>query len=387
MTQSVNEVSSRKKRTLYCIHNVRLPTEKAHGVQISKMGEAFADEGMEVVLLVPRRTNPLKEDFFSYYHVRRNVTLRFVSCSDLLTPLSTLFPRLGFYLQALSFLSGLCRVSVPSDVVILTRNPEIAWWYGRKGYRVFFDAHAFPMQRAALWLHCLKRVVGVVANSRGTAEAFLQATQKPVLAVPNGVDLDQFKTVSEEVGEDVPSGPVVMYLGHLYGWKGVDTVVAAAQLARDQDLSFVLIGGTDADVARYRRLTEGMSNIFFLGHKTRSEIPSLMRRADVLLLPNIPSTQESVAYTSPIKMFEYMASGKPIVASDLPSLREVLNEQNAILVEAGNPKALLAGIKTARTSIGAECARRAYEDVKEYTWQKRARKILQFMQTYVWNYR
>jgi glycosyltransferase involved in cell wall biosynthesis len=102
-----------------------------------------------------------------------------------------------------------------------------------------------------------------------------------------------------------------------------------------------------------------------------------LREADVLILPN-PKSAISSEFTSPLKLFEYMASGRPIVASDLPAFREILrHDENALLVEAGNPQALVAGISRIKRdpTLGGRLARQAREDVRAFTWARRAERL------------
>ena len=82
-----------------------------------------------------------------------------------------------------------------------------------------------------------------------------------------------------------------------------------------------------------------------------------------------------------MKLFEYMASGNPIVASDLPSIREILNETNAVLVKPDDSKELVNGvIKVLRDDdLSGKISKQALENIKEYTWQKRADKIISFI--------
>jgi len=103
--------------------------------------------------------------------------------------------------------------------------------------------------------------------------------------------------------------------------------------------------------------------------------------ADALVLPNSAKAKISSHYTSPLKLFEYMASRRPIVASDLPSLREVLRDgENAVLVKPDNPRALAEGIERALSDaeLAARIGRQAREDVEQYTWEKRAVNITTF---------
>ena len=101
----------------------------------------------------------------------------------------------------------------------------------------------------------------------------------------------------------------------------------------------------------------------------------------MLLLPNVPISDESNYYTSPIKMFEYMASGVPIIASDLPSLREVLDESNAVLVEAGNPQKLEEAITSlvSDTARATHISRKAFADVQRYSWDNQVKALHDFI--------
>src|SRR3989344_3082477 len=123
-----------------------------------------------------------------------------------------------------------------------------------------------------------------------------------------------------------------------------------------------------------------MKNVLILGHKPHQEIPSYLKAADVLALPN--SAKDKIYLnTSPVKLFEYMASGCPIVASNLPSIAEVLNYQNSVLVNPDDAGDLARGIEKIlnEPNLGQQLSKRALEDVKNYTWEHRAKKILLFI--------
>ena len=81
-------------------------------------------------------------------------------------------------------------------------------------------------------------------------------------------------------------------------------------------------------------------------------------------------------------MFEYMAGKRPIIATDLPSVREVLNENNAILVKPDDPEGLARGIKEALDDkeLTKEIADQAFQDVEEYTWKRRVERIIEFIE-------
>lgn len=173
---------------------------------------------------------------------------------------------------------------------------------------------------------------------------------------------------------------VIAYSGHLYPWKGVDLVVEA--VATIENARGLIIGGHpgEQDLARLGRLADRLQcaqRMTFTGLLPPREARRRLRDADVVVLPN-PASTLSTRYTSPLKLFEYMASGRPIVASNLPSIREVLTDgDTAVLVEPGSVDALVDGIRRVRDdrALAMRIARRAVEEVGRYTWDQRARRL------------
>ena len=103
----------------------------------------------------------------------------------------------------------------------------------------------------------------------------------------------------------------------------------------------------------------------------------MLRRASVLALPN-PASAISTRFTSPLKLFEYLAAGRAIVASDLPSIREILhNEADALLVPPGDASALAGAIRRLLDdpALAARLARAAFEAAPQYSWDRRAEKL------------
>jgi glycosyltransferase involved in cell wall biosynthesis len=371
------------------IVNARIPTEKAHGYQICKMCEEFASSGVGVQLFFPTRKNFIREDLFEYYSVEKNFSVNKIKLFDFIK-WERFFFRKGQILQSLFFLLKLLFLRIDGDDVVYTRDSEIAWLFKKKGYKVFFEAHYWPASKNGLYHYFLKDIDGIICNSRGTLERHKKSGLKRLMVASNGVDLDEFKIdkTREELREelDLPlDKKIIMYVGHLYGWKGVDTVVRVAELMKDDSGTiFVLIGGTDEDILKYEKIFKDkkLSNIKLLGRKKKNIVPKFLKSADILLLPNTPVSVESVKYTSPIKMFEYMASGVPIIASDLPSIREVLNDENAVLVEPDSASEITGQIKMLlENEQGYERIKiKSLKDVVEYSWSKRSRNIIYYFE-------
>ncbi|MEK7441276.1 MAG: glycosyltransferase family 4 protein, partial [Chloroflexota bacterium] len=155
---------------------------------------------------------------------------------------------------------------------------------------------------------------------------------------------------------------------------------AASQL---ENVRALIVGGTEGDVKRLRSEVSqrGWKNVEVIGYVTPDQIPIYQVAADVVVLPNSAKSEISRLHTSPLKLFEYMASGTPIVASDLPSLREVLhNKENAILVEPDDANVLANGIKLLLNDrvLADRLAATARKEVEALTWAARAESVIHF---------
>ena len=226
-----------------------------------------------------------------------------------------------------------------------------------------------------------------MANSRGTKTAYAEYGFNNLIVAPNGVDLEDFclKETNDKVIDslNLPANKlVVMYVGHLYKWKGVETIIETAKKINDDKFIFVIVGGTKEDVKKYKTIikAEGIGNVILTGDRPHDLIPQYLQLADVLLLPNVATSNESINFTSPIKMFEYMAAGKPIIASKLPSIGEILNNYNATLVTPGDSGDLVKELLNFKQNplTFKEKAEVAKKDVLVYTWDNHVRKLTTF---------
>ncbi len=173
---------------------------------------------------------------------------------------------------------------------------------------------------------------------------------------------------------------IVAYAGHLYAWKGVDVLLEA--LARIPAARGLIVGGhpQEPDLARTKSVADRLGiagRVTFTGLVEPGRVAELLTQASVLVLPNTASAI-STRYTSPLKLFEYMAAGRPIVSSDLPSIREVLRDDvNALLVPPGDASALAGAIERLLNdpALALRLARAALEEVPKYSWQRRAEQL------------
>jgi len=388
------------------IANARIPTEKAHGLQIMKMCHEFAKK-LEVELLVAHRfqTKLMKQiaDVYDYYTVEKRFNIRRIFSLNLTPPLDS---RLSYRTQSVQRLShwlqSIC-FGLVSAIYSLTRSARLVysrdffsclflfWLRLLHGKRIFFEAHDFPLTKLGSRLRCwpLRHIDGLIVISRKLAELYQSQGIPPekMLVAPDGVDLPLFSTglqresSREELG--IPHNKkVICYTGHLYRWKGTHILAPAMKKLNDNYLLYV-VGGTPEDIPEFEKFVSAnrIPNVIITGYVPPKLIPKYLAAADVLVLPNTSEEAISRLYTSPLKLFEYMAARRPIVASDLPSVREILNEENAMLVSSDDPKALAEGIQKLLTNeeLGKKLAENAFKEVQLFTWEKRAEKILEFI--------
>ncbi len=369
------------------IASQRLPTEKAYGLQIAKMCEAFADSGVSVELLIPTRRNSKGQDMFDYYGVRRNFVVTCVSSPDFYFPGS--LDRIAFSIKQLISAFKLVKVALSRNADVIYSRDELPIWLA--GFycnhpKLVFEAHRFSSRRSWLYKKFKNTKVKIVTISNGIKNKFIEFGYGPqsMLVAHDGVDMEEFKNLPDQETErrnlNLPlDKKIVMYIGQLIDWKGVDTLVLSSALLDSNTLIFIG-GGTDEDIRRLKKL-DTANTVRFEGETSSRRLAGYLKAADVLVLPNKKDGDISEFYTSPLKMFAYMASGKPIVASDLPSLREVLNEKNSLLVEPNDPEALAEGIQKIirEPNLADSLGKQALLDVTPLTWQSRATLIKDFL--------
>lgn len=397
--------------------NIRLPTEKAHGYQIMQMCEAFAEAGAEVVLVhANRRNSPELEgiqDVWACYDVTQNFTRETVPCLDLypalrgLPPtLSGILERLVAWLQVVTYTLALVLRLRPTDADVFYSRDSVplvvlaALRPGLRG-RLFYEAHDFPATRVGYrlrrWL--VRRVEGVIVITRHLAKRYWEQFLLPdrrLLVAPDGVRLERFADLGDRAACRETLGLpqdtfIVGYVGqlHLRGMgKGVDTLVeAVALLTRDfgsRPVRLCIVGGPDDMVGDLYNLAarHQLPGEYLItpGQVRPHEVPLWMRAFDVCVLPS-PRTTFFAYYTSPLKLFEYMASGTPIVASNLPAFGEIVDDgRSALFVPPSAPAGLSRALRHLQEDpeLGKRLSQQARQDVARYTWQERARSILAF---------
>jgi glycosyltransferase involved in cell wall biosynthesis len=401
------------ERIVY-ITGSRLPTEKAHGLQIAKMCEAFARRGARVALLHPRRFQRDRalraESIFRYYSVDPIFEVGQLPNIDP-TRLDSVLPapvsRAIFF--AHSFLWGCFvarearrRAQSSRGAVFFTRDIATAYWLTRFGLPTAYEGHTLPRRGRRALLRRVARQPALrltVAVTSFLRQEFLDMgfSAEQTVTLPNGVDFRRFGEAPERAACRRMLGlpidrPIIGCFGrfHTQGEeKGLPELVRAtarfAAASGERPLLLCVGGPMSAEahyheIARRARVPEGMLRC--VDHVPHRDAPLWLRAFDVAAAP-FPDSPHYARFMSPLKLPEYMASGTPILATDLPACREALGGEAAWLAAPGSDEALAEGIAAL---IGSETLRRrlaqnALRAVQGRSWESRAQAILDRLRT------
>lgn len=371
----------------------KIPSRLPDSIQVMKMCQAMAQRDYEVTLIVPATTRWLEGNLDSLWH-HYGVEQRF--------PIHTLpfdavprklRPHL-FGWRAVQHARGL-----GADLVY-TRLPPAAVFAAHQGVSTIYETHQVErgvtvrpylrlMRKGAGFLHFVILTQGLKSDLLQTYPSVFSGA-KMVLA-PDGVDLERFydlpdpQNARNRLGLGLGKELVAGYAGGFVPGKGVELIHMLA--SRHPQITFLLMGGEPEAVAAHRQQVErdGLRNVILTGFVANAELPMYLAACDVLLLPNqravekrFGATYNFAHWTSPMKLFEYMAAGRMIIASDLPVLREVLHDENALLCPPDDldswQRALLRSVvdKVSRQALASQARR----EVAGYTWTNRVVRCL-----------
>lgn len=379
---------------IYYVANIRFPTEKAHGLHIAHMCESFARAGSIVKLIIPRRRNNIYIDPYSFFSVEHLFSIVKLPTLDLIQ-----FERIGFLIQEWSFIfSTILFFLFKGDrYVIYVRGERVfrvlRWWYKNK--KIFSESHIKPVdfeKKQALY----KKASGTITVTRYYRDELISFgfDSKKVLWEPDAVDMRAFVPYSTKEGLRKELGLpidrfIVGYVGKITTMekdKGINDLIQSFSIVwKSYKNSFLMLVGAESSeqLEFSKKLTTyglPIDSFVIINHILYRQAARFMQAADVLIM-NYPNSGHYIYYMSPLKLFEYMASGTPIVSSDLPSIREILSPENATFVAPSDQEALIETIKSVieNRTLVAKKAIRAFEDVAMYTWDKRAKRILDFI--------
>lgn len=360
--------------TIAYIASSLIPSKRANSVHVMRMCQAFKALGHDVILIVPDYGLLAEElgDVFEYYGIREEFTIKKIK-------------QLNPYLFAW-YASKYARKHAD---LVYGRHLVGCFFSAARGLDTIYEAHG-PERGKRIWNQWIfrrlsqnKNFLRLVVISEALKQMFLndfETLESKIIVAHDGAD-ENFFLKSETI--DVFN---VAYIGSLYKGRGIDIIVELAR--RISDVKFSVIGGEEKDVIFWKGCTKDIRNIDFQGFLEPSLVPQRIMNFDVLLAPyqhdlEIAGGGGSTAdWMSPLKVFEYMAAGKPIVISDMPVIREILtSRETALFCE---PDDLVSWEKSLRELMRDDNLRKTLGQeaqqkfVENYTWNIRAKGVMSF---------
>ncbi|MDL1912303.1 glycosyltransferase family 4 protein [Chloroflexi bacterium CFX6] len=367
---------------IVAIAGSQIPSDTANSIQVMKACSALVGLGHDLILLVPDfDLRPSTFDFRQHYGLQADFPIEWIASPS----------RRLFTFQSIQ------RARAHNPDVLYTWFPQSAVFGLLYKIPTVYEIHLQPTgalgpawHRAFAALRGRKRLASITRALVDVLERDHKIRFEPdeVVIAPNGVDLERFASLPDPVTArqtlNLPQAPTVMCTGHLYAGRGADLFLALAK--EIPHARFVWVGGRPEDVNSWKQRAKehDIRNTIFTGFIPNQDLPLYQSAADILLMPYSRSimgssgTADSASVASPMKMFEYMAAGRAIVTSDLPVIREVLNERNAVFCKPDDLENWRIEIEEllADEPRRIELGRQARRDVEGYTWLARAGRIL-----------
>jgi glycosyltransferase involved in cell wall biosynthesis len=249
-------------------------------------------------------------------------------------------------------------------------NSPLATERGRYGG---LNLHSLAARLERMAWRSADRVL-VVTAALGDIVAAAGVERDRIVVTPNGIDLAAFPAAPYRAR---PGAPVTIgFIGFVREWHGVDAVIDGLAAERTEPpIRLIIAGDGPVRPALERQAAElGVADrVEFVGLQPRARVPELIAGFDIALQPR------AVAYASPLKLFEYMACGRAIVAPDQPNIREVIDDETGVLFDPKAPGAVWRAIHelaldpARRERLGR--AARARLETRDYTWDGNAARI------------
>lgn len=358
-----------------------IPSKVANSIHVMKMCQAFAKNGHEIVLFV--RTSQEKiEDEYKFYGVDK--------CFKIVKTKWPGFRGLGGLIYGYSVYKKVFDLAIPD--LLYSRDVYSLFLLRNLNVPFIYEAHTPPQNRVRYYLEnvlfsnkSFSRLVVISDALRlEYLKNFPKASNERIIVAHDGADIpsnDLNKTMNYYNLKDNKIN--VGYIGHLYQGRGMEIIAKLAELM--SEVNFHIVGGSENDIMFWKNKIK-VSNLFFHGFIPNSQLQAFYINFDIMLAPYQKRVSgpggkgDTVKWMSPLKIFEYMSFGKPIVASDLPVLKEFLKDKyNCLLC---NPDDIIQW-KNAITlllndiELKQMIKKNAWKDfIKKYTWESRAKKVL-----------
>ena len=366
-----------------CITTSVIPSNTANSIQAMKVCHALKEIGNDVQLWIPEFEKSDWKILADIYGLATPFPVHWMPFQPMLKQYDFCWRAVH---AALSWGADVVYTwSLQAAVFGLIRNkPSVMEFHdypmGKFGPHLFTRYISNSTKKLTL---CTTR-----ALAQGLEEKYKFTFEKEALQIaPNGVELERYQNLPEpakarrELG--MKDGLTVAYSGHFYPGRGMDVLLEIAKAL--PGINFLWMGGRPTDIAPWKeKLAElSINNVTITGFIPNSQLPLYQAAADILLMPYSRTISGSsggniVRVINPMKMFDYLATGRAIIASDIPVFHEILSDKNVVFCQPEDSRdwveALQALSKDAdkREKLGSQ----AKADAAQYTWKRRAQTSL-----------
>jgi glycosyltransferase involved in cell wall biosynthesis len=395
-----------EKVTILYVTMARIPGERAHSIQIVRMCSALQERGSNVILISPKRGNEFArkakmKDILKYYGLKTpflhfkipvlaifngNVRVETLSWYIMAWTLSSF--TLTLYMVLKSFLR--------KNVYIYVREPLLyilltifGWLMKPKIIHEIHELQQFLKDSPRFFWSLMERSHLIICIAQALSDVVISHLNKGkehVFTLHDAVDDEIFKieySCPEDLASIKKKYRIIMYTGHLDKWKRPEFLIDMMKYVVESDVALVFVGGKEEDISRLRQYVavNGLNGkVFFLGWRAPAQVPRYFAFADVLVHYSPPGKA-----LSPLKIFEYMLSGRPIAAPRAPGVEEVLKDGiNALLFDPLDPAdaarkvMLLLRDKELSEKLASNAKNAA---LSKYTYRARAHTLLELLNT------
>jgi glycosyltransferase involved in cell wall biosynthesis len=361
----------------------RIPSKTANSIQVMKVCHAVQSLGMDIHLWVPDFGCSDWDSLAENYGLARPFQITWL-------PFQRWLKQYDFCLRAVN------EARKWGAKVIYTWAIQAAAVAGFYGMPTIMEFHDFPMGRIGphlfrIWMGQRGKKL-LLSTTRALADGLmhdyrLRLPDEILQIAPNGTDPERYAHLPDPVEARkalaLPEGFTVGYSGHFYPGRGMSLLTRIA--AGMPHTRFLWMGGAEADIAPWKKALadKGIHNVTITGFIPNSRLPLYQAAADCLVMPygkkiSGSSGGDISRVINPMKMFDYLACGRAIIASDIPVFHEVLNDENAIFCDAEQAGGWMRAIQTLADDPArrAALASKAKRDAAQYTWQQRAKRTM-----------
>jgi glycosyltransferase involved in cell wall biosynthesis len=375
------------------VNHGRFPTEKAHGFQTAQVCDAMVSLGHDVTMFAPRFWNAITTNPKDYYHLRRELKVVRLAHFDAFR--AWYVPgELAFFISMLSYGKTLRAFDFRGFDLLYVRSPLVLPALVGHDVPVILELHAIPRFRVRAFVAACNKCAKVVCLTRAMRDELvgLGVDATKAIVEGDGVDLRRFEQQESASHAkerwDLPhDSPIIGYVGSLATRetleKGVRELIDAFATLKHPSALLWIVGGPKKweDIYRAHAKTLGLRDqqIRFQGRIDACEVPSAISACDVCIYP-APKTRHPyfLRDTSPLKLFEYLAAGRPVICADLPPVRDVVDAHSVKFFEPGNCTELTDCLADALAHPDAYRSRAEWgkEMVKDRSWDRRMERIL-----------